>query len=211
MKKVLYITANPKPIQQSLSLQIGKAFIEEYQHNHPKDEITRIDVFHHDIPLVDEEILEYMDKTKQGWIMDQFSPPIQNKMRRFNRLTEQFIDTDLYVFVFPMWNFGIPPLLKAYVDTFKVARKTFQYTPNGPIGLLNNKQAVLIQSRGDQYSSGINIEYDHSVRYLQSVLSFIGVEQIETIIAEGTNLGSVDHDGLKQEALQQAIQIARSL
>lgn len=211
MKKVLYITANPKPLHASVSLQIGDAFLSQYRLTHPEDLIETLDVFRHEIPLIDAEVIEGWEHLRGGGDKSDLPLRAQNKIEKIDQLTQQFMESDRYIFVTPMWNFSVPPLLKAYIDTVKVARKTFRYTEDGPVGLLSNKQAVLIQARGDQYTSGPNQEREHSIRFLKSVLSFIGVESIETIIAEGLNLYPEKSEQIKQEAMNKAVNLAKTI
>lgn len=105
----------------------------------------------------------------------------------------------------------MPPMLKAYIDTIKVARKTFRYTDKGPIGLVRNKTAVIIQSSGDIYSQGPLANYEHGSRYLTSVLSFIGVDRIETILMEGMDLSPERAANERERAMQEAAELARRL
>lgn len=57
-----------------------------------------------------------------------------------NTNLETFMNADRYVFVTPMWNFSYPPVVKAYLDNVAIAGKTFKYTENGPVGLLEGKK-----------------------------------------------------------------------
>lgn len=211
LKKVLYITANPKPLHASISLQIGDAFLTQYRLTHPEDLIETFDVFRHDVPLIDAEVIEGWEHIRRGGAMIDLPLRAQKKIKKIDQLTQQFMESDRYIFVTPMWNFSVPPLLKAYIDTIKVARKTFRYTEDGPIGLLSNKQAVLIQARGDLYEVGSNQEREHSIRFLKSVLTFIGVESIETIIAEGLNRYPEKVEQIKQEAIDKAVMLALTM
>lgn len=102
-------------------------------------------------------------------------------------------------------------MLKAYVDTIKVARKTFRYTPEGPIPLLTGKKAVLIQSSGDVYSEGPLKEFEHGSRYLTAVLSFIGVDWIRTIRMEGMDQDKARAETRRSEALAEAERMAELL
>ena len=56
-----------------------------------------------------------------------------------NTNLETFMNADRYVFVTPMWNFSYPPVVKAYLDNVAIAGKTFKYTENGSVGLLEGK------------------------------------------------------------------------
>lgn len=101
--------------------------------------------------------------------------------------------------------------MKAYIDTIKVPRKTFRYTPQGPVGLLSGKMAILIQSSGDIYSHGPLQSFEHGSRYLHSVLSFIGVERIETILMEGMDIAPDERKTKLKRAMEQAECLAESM
>ena len=64
----------------------------------------------------------------------------QQKVATMNTNLETFMNADRYVFVTPMWNFSYPPVVKAYLDNVAIAGKTFKYTENGPVGLLEGKK-----------------------------------------------------------------------
>ena len=64
----------------------------------------------------------------------------QQKVARFNELTDQFLSADKVVIANPMWNLNVPTRLKAWVDTINVAGKTFQYTAEGPKPLTSGKK-----------------------------------------------------------------------
>ncbi|MED2258126.1 NAD(P)H-dependent oxidoreductase [Brevibacillus parabrevis] len=52
-------------------------------------------------------------------------------------MTEQFISADGYIIVAPMWNYGVPPMLKVYIDAVCIARKAFRMTENGADGVIS--------------------------------------------------------------------------
>ncbi|WP_186438170.1 FMN-dependent NADH-azoreductase [Cohnella terricola] len=211
MKSILYITANPKREELSNSLTVGRRLVNAYRSLNPDAAITEIDVYRQPIPLVNEHFLAARPKIAAGEVPDQLPPEEKEITERFYARTLQFMEADTYIFAFPLWNFGVPPLLKAYVDTIKVARKTFRYTPAGPEGLLKNKTAVLIQSSGDVYTTGPLREYEHGSRYLKSVLSFIGVERIETILMEGMDKSGGDATEKRNQAIERAVELAKTL
>ena len=58
-----------------------------------------------------------------------------------------------------------------------VSALTFQYTENGPIGLLEGKRAIIaVASGGTQAGSDI----DFATTYLRHVLGFIGITEVES-------------------------------
>lgn len=108
------------------------------------------------------------------------------KVGKINQFTGQFIEADKYIFVTPMWNFSAPLKTKAYIDTISIAGKTFKYTENGPVGLLKDKKAVHIQASGGVYSQGPVKAFEFGNSYIKSILAFLGVVDVESILIEGT-------------------------
>ena len=98
---------------------------------------------------------------------------------------------DIIVIGAPMYNFSIPSQLKAWIDRVVVAGKTFQYTANGPEGLLpKGKKVFIASSRGGVYTGDSPAAVlEHHETYLKGVLSFIGLTDITVIRAEGLGLG----------------------
>ncbi|MXR38415.1 FMN-dependent NADH-azoreductase, partial [Craterilacuibacter sinensis] len=54
---------------------------------------------------------------------------------------------DVIVIGVPMYNFGVPVQLKAWIDAIAKAGVTFRYTANGPEGLLKDKKVYLALAR----------------------------------------------------------------
>lgn len=210
MSKVLYITANPKPVEQSFSLQVGEAFLEAYKQANPQDEIVKLDLYKTDVPLIDEDVLSAWGKLQQGETFDALTKEEQAKVSQMNELLDQFMDADKYVFVTPLWNFSVPPKMKAYIDNIAIAGKTFKYTAEGPVGLLEGKKAVHIQARGGIYSEGPAKDMEFGDRYIHQVMGFIGVTDVQSIIVEGVSLAPDQAEKIKEKAIEEAKQVAKS-
>lgn len=140
MAKVLYITAHPHDETQSYSMAVGNSFIESYKQAHPQDEVVAVDLYKEHIPHIDADIFSGWGKLRSGTEFSQLSTEEQAKVTRLAELSDQFIQADKYVFVTPFWNFSYPPVMKAYIDAVSVAGKSFQYTEQGPVGLLTDKK-----------------------------------------------------------------------
>jgi len=101
-------------------------------------------------------------------------------------LVAELKQNDTIVLAAPMYNFMIPTQLKAWIDFIARAGVTFTYTDTGPQGLLSGKKAVIVTSRGGMHKdAGSN----HLVPYLTTLLSFIGIKDVEVVYAEGLNMG----------------------
>lgn len=199
MATVLHIWANPKPKSESYSLRLAQAFIERYRQLSPRDEIIDLDLYQQDIPFIDGEVLRCWEQGAEG-----ASGETRAKLLAIDRLTDSFIQADKYIFVTPMWNLGIPPLMKAYIDTICIAGKTFKYTAQGSVGLLRGKKAVHIQAWGGVYSHGPMQDLELGDRYIRSILTFLGVEDYQAVIAEGMAQDPERAEAIFQDALNRA-------
>ena len=102
------------------------------------------------------------------------------------RLLEQFLAADAVVIGAPMYNFGIPSTLKAWIDRIAVAGKTFRYTEAGPQGLAGGKQVVVASGRGSALGDGHPSDFQEA--YLRQVFGFLGIDDITFVRAEGVAL-----------------------
>jgi FMN-dependent NADH-azoreductase len=108
---------------------------------------------------------------------------------------DEFLAADIVVIGAPMYNFGVPSQLKAWIDRIAIAGKTFSYTADGPIGLAGGKHVLVASSRGGLYTPGMPFEpNDFQEKYLRAVFAFIGISDIEIIRAEGLALGSTHRE-----------------
>ena len=110
---------------------------------------------------------------------------------------------DIVVIGAPMYNFGIPSQLKAWIDRIAVAGKTFRYTASGPEGLSGNKRVIIATSRGGFYGAGTPAAaVEHAESYLRSVFGLLGVTDLTFVVAEGLAIGPEQRDKAMQGALQ---------
>lgn len=98
-----------------------------------------------------------------------------------DRLVDELEAADIVVIGAPIYNFGIPAVLKAWVDMIARARRTFRYTANGPVGLLNDKKAyVVVASAGVPVGSPV----DFATPYLKHALGFVGIDDTDVVAAD---------------------------
>jgi FMN-dependent NADH-azoreductase len=109
----------------------------------------------------------------------------------------------------PMYNFTIPSQLKAWIDRILVAGETFRYTASGAVeGLASGKRVIVAVARGGLYGeNSAQRSVEHAERYLADVFAFIGVKDVEFVIAEGLKVS----EEFKSAALAAAHEQARSL
>lgn len=210
MNKVLYITAHPYDETKSYSMAVGNAFIRAYKEKNPNDEVTHIDLYKEHIPSIDLDVFNGWGKLQTGEAFEQLSPDEQAKVKRLNELSDQFVAADKYVFVTPLWNLSFPPVMKAYADAVAVAGKTFKYTEEGSVGLLQGKKGLHIQARGGYYSSGPTAELEMGHRYLKALMTFFGVNPFEGLFVEGHSAEPDKAEQIKAEAIARAQELAQT-
>ncbi|MGM7683174.1 FMN-dependent NADH-azoreductase [Cytobacillus sp. Hm23] len=207
MTKVLFVKGNPKQEKDSYSLRLANAFIDAYKTENPNDEIIELDLYSENIPFIDGDVLSAWGKFAA---QQELTATEQEKVGRMNELTDQFIAADKVIFAAPMWNFGFPPMVKAYIDTISIAGKTFKYTENGPVGLLEDKPVVLLEARGGIYSEGPAASAQHTVSHLQTVMGFIGIQNFQTVVVEGVNFDPSNAENIFQNAANKAKEVAKT-
>ena len=124
-----------------------------------------------------------------------------------NQLIGEVNKSDVLVFGVPMYNLGIPAQLKTYIDYLNRAGFTFRYTANGPEGLITGKKAVAILTYGGTYKDGLA---DLPKLYMQTVLNFIGITDIEFVYAEGIGYGPEAIEKAQQSAKAELDRIAET-
>ncbi|EJT6500871.1 FMN-dependent NADH-azoreductase [Clostridium perfringens] len=196
MSKVLYIKANIKNEGESRTFKVADSFVEEYKKNNPEDEIITLDLYKENIDFLRADDLGKLFGPKDE----------ESKNNSILKYAYQFADADKYIIAAPMWNLSFPAILKAYIDYVSVSGITFKYTAEGPVGLLNNKKAVHIVSRGGGYD---NSPYEMGDRYLRTILGFFGIKDIETIAIDNLDVMGVNVKEKVEEGIEKAISLAK--
>jgi len=99
-----------------------------------------------------------------------------------DRLIDEIRRADTIVLGLPMYNFGVPSMLKAWFDHIARAGVTFRYTEKGPVGLLTGKKVYVVATRGGLYAG---TRLDTQTDYVRDFLAFLGIADVEFVYAEG--------------------------
>ncbi|MEP0174354.1 MAG: NAD(P)H-dependent oxidoreductase [Paraglaciecola sp.] len=180
MKTVLSINSSGR-YQDSLTRQVSAKLIAELKSQHTNLQINERDIAS-GLSFIDEQ-----------WIGANFTDPElreqpQKEVLAFSDvLVKELQDADEIVIGSPIYNFGVPAVLKAWVDLVARARVTFRYTENGPEGLLKNKKVYLVMASG---GVPIGSAMDLATPYLKQVMGFIGITDVTVVDATKIDLGS---------------------
>jgi FMN-dependent NADH-azoreductase len=183
MSNILYVTSSPRG-GDSYSNRVAARVLDELEQAHPGATVVVRDVARDPLPHVDEDFVAALRSPEGPRTARQ-----QGIIAKSDALIDELLKADIIVIAAPMYNFGIPSTLKAWIDYVARAGRTFRYTEKGPEGLVKGKKVILIHSRGGIYSSGPAQAMDHQGTYLRSVLGFLGITDIESIDVEGVAYG----------------------
>lgn len=103
-----------------------------------------------------------------------------------DNIVEAVQKADEIVLGVPMYNFGIPSSLKAWIDRVARAGITFKYTETGPVGLLSDKTVTVLAARGGMYQG---TPKDTQTPYLKDFFAFVGLTDVRFVYAEGLAMG----------------------
>ncbi|MEG3050260.1 MAG: NAD(P)H-dependent oxidoreductase [Thermomonas sp.] len=160
--------------QHSASRELGAAIVARWQRDVRGLEVTHRDLAANPLPHLSGASLAQADADEAATAA---------------AVMDEFLSADVIVVGAPMYNFGIPSQLKAWIDRVAVAGKTFRYTAEGPQGLAGGKQVIVAATYGGKHpvESGRNFVEP----YLRQVFAFFGITDVEFVSAEGL---SVSHE-----------------
>lgn len=158
--------------------------------------------------VIERNVAEGVPFVDEDWVNANFTPDEdrteehRQKLSYSNSLVKELQEADTIVIGLPIYNFGIPASLKAWVDMIARARLTFKYTAHGPEGLLTGKRAFLVVASG---GTPIGSDIDFATSYMRHALKFVGITDVTIIDAAESSKGS---DTALARARQQVSQIA---
>lgn len=192
---ILHIDSSPRG-DDSISRKITAKVVDGLKAKHPRACVIVRDYGNNPLPHL------------SGLTISAFFTPADNQndtqkgaIKASDEAIADLLSADAIVIGVPMWNFGIPSSLKAWIDHVCRAGKTFKYGTTGPEGLLRAEQKVIaVVASGGIYSTGPMQSIEHQESYLQAILGFLGLKDISFVHAEGMAMGP--------EAVQKALEAA---
>ena len=173
-----------------------------------RDLLDRITArFGTDTKVVTRDLANALPLINEEWVGANFTPAdartdAQNTaLELSDSLIGEIKAADVLVIGLPVYNFGVPAALKAWIDQISRAGVTFQYTENGPEGLLTGKRAIVAMASG---GTQMGSEIDFATGYLRFILGFIGITDVEFVNADRLAMdaeGSIADAVAKVEAL----------
>lgn len=172
-RTILHIDASAR-VQGSASRAMSSAIVNRLRGENPGATVIRRELS--DMPLLDEATVFAFFTPKDARNDDQ-----RAVHQRSIDLIEELRRADDIVIGAPIYNFGIPAPLKAWIDQIARAGETFKYSDTGPVGLLEGKRAYLAMASG---GTAIGSDWDFAGRYLKHVLGFVGITDVTLVAAD---------------------------
>ena len=202
MKKLLLVDSSPK-IEHSLSRMLTDEVAQRWLSAHEDGLIIHRDIGLNPPSHLNDELIQILKSNSRK----DHDEHLEAELLLTQQIIEEFISADVIVIGSPMFNFGITSQLKAWVDRLAVPGQTFQYTENGPEGLVPDKPVYIIMTRGGYYHSPEMQLLDHQEPYLQSVLKFFGISSVTMFRVEGVDISPDLRANAVMEAKDQISQI----
>ena len=190
MPTLLAIQVSPR-FDASISRKLTALFTEEWLAAHVGAHLVTRDLARVPLPYVD-----------LPWIGGAFAPPEYQSpdstaaIAVSDELVAELQAADHVVIGTPMYNFSIPAALKAWID--HIVRVGVTVSPDN-VGLLTGKKATIILATGGDFSPGSPVEqYNQASGYLRQVLGWIGIIDVEIILANRGRAGMEGETAVEQ-------------
>jgi FMN-dependent NADH-azoreductase len=181
MPVLLHIDSSPL-YGRSVSRELTSAFVTQWKASHTDGTVIERDLNATAISPITEE-----------WVNAVYTPeeartPEQNKLlASSDSLIAELEQADEYVIGVPMHNFGVPSVLKLWIDQICRVGKTFSYADGKPKGLIIGKKATFIIATGGIYDAQTQMASFNFVEpYVRSLFGFLGLTDVTFLTAGGT-------------------------
>jgi FMN-dependent NADH-azoreductase len=181
MPTLLHLDSSPL-YGHSVSRQLTSAFVAQWKSSHPDGTVVDRDLTAAAIPPITAEWVGAVYTPE-----DSRTPEQKQLLSQSDSLLAELFQADEYVFGVPMHNFGVPSVLKLWIDQISRVGKTFSYADGTPKGLLIGKKATFVIATGGNYDAQTQMASFNFVEpYLRSVFGFLGVTDATFLTAGGT-------------------------
>ncbi len=184
MTTILYLRCSPRGAE-AFSSRMAAEVVARLRQHHSGAELVFRDLAADPPPLVD-----------AGFSAAILGPPgaAPPALAASEMLIQELEAADVMVIATPMHNYGVPAVLKAWVDQIVRIHRTFASTPGGKVGKLADRQVWLVVASGGWFTrpspSGAPAQPDFLTPYLRDVLATIGIGAPRVLTLEGVTRGA---------------------
>ena len=208
MARLLHLSSSPRG-DHSHTRKVAAAFLDAYRNAHPSDEVREIDLWAISVPAFDGAVLDAKYAIFGGLA---HTPEQHAAWGAVEALATEFKSADKILISVPMWNFGVPYVLKHYIDVITQPGLIFSFNPaTGFAGLVTGRPATIIQSSAGTYLPGSGAEgSDFLTGHLNTWLGFIGFTDIRSLTIAPTDTDPDTLSGIEERAVDAAKESAHA-
>jgi FMN-dependent NADH-azoreductase len=189
MPTLLHIDSRPL-YGRSVSRELTAKFVTQWKASHPDGRVVDRDHNATAIPPINAEWVGAVYTPEQAR-----TPQQKALLSLSDSMLAELEQADEYVLGVPMHNFGVPSVLKLWIDQIVRLGRTFSYRDGKPKGLIIGRKATFIVATGGTYDAQTQMASFNFVEpYLRSVFGFLGVTDATFLIAGGTSVLNQGHD-----------------
>lgn len=218
MSTILHIDSSPRALDNpvdtynSISKRMAAAFMAEWCQKHPFDRVIYRNLSDSPPPYI-----------TQDWIAAVFTATedLDQAQKDLLHISDQLISelskADLLVISCPMYNYGMPAILKAWFDQIIRIHKTFSFDlargdfPLAPI--MSGKTLILLTSCGEFgfENGGIRSDANHLTPHIKLLSKYLGVEDFHAISTEYQEFPDHRHQHSSNQAHQKIKELVQRL
>ncbi len=201
MEKTLIVKYIPRN-ERSNTKKLLDTFREEVS-NSIVEELDLLD----DVPdiFLDDNLLAYI---KRNFLGQELLPEEEKLLSKMDRMAAQLKSADIVVVAFPMYNFSMPAIVKAWFDSVIQKGVTFGERKDGQMKISNTeKKALILVSSGGVYSNEPFSGREHALSLSMLEFHYMGYSDVRGLLAEGMSM----NEEVKQSNLNRSIRQIRSI
>ena len=181
MPTLLHLDSSPL-YGRSVSRLLTGAFVNQWKSSHPDGKVLDRDLNSTSISPIDADWVAAVYTPEEARAQQQ-----KELLSLSDSLLAELEQADEYVFGVPMHNFGVPSVLKLWIDQIARVGRTFSYADGTPKGLLKGKKATFIITTGGFYDAQTQMaSYNFVEPYLRSLFGFLGLTDVNFLTTGGT-------------------------
>jgi FMN-dependent NADH-azoreductase len=203
MTRLLHLSASPRGTR-SESRAIAETFLTAYREADPLAEVDTWDLWDGTLPAFGPEAVAAKMAVFAGEL------PVGDAWARAEAAFRRFDSYDRYLFSVPMWNAGVPYVLKQFIDVVSQPGMVFGFDPvEGYTGLLSGKKAAVVYTSA-VYGPGRPASFgsDFQAPFFRDWLTWAGITEVEEVFFR-PDLATADADAGRVRAHADAAELAK--
>ena len=205
--RLLHVICTPRGLASNTG-RVSSCLLEAMRQEDDELDVRTLDLFRADLPSVAGRNIETKYRLMTGQEPDEDA---RDSWHEIEQAIDQFLAADVYLLTVPMWNLGIPYVLKYYIDAIVQPGYLFRYNEVGAVEpLVHGKKMIVVMSSGGDYAPDYMRPFDFVEPYLRAIFGFVGITDITFVRAGGMDVSPDVKKAGQKSAIAEANHLARS-